>query len=104
MVTVSEVMLCTLLTCCFGDSNYNSYKVQVHTSKKACVSVYPSTVQNGILWFWANSDPEFKDILQKKKPPFMPALDDPSYSALISSREINYGYKNLFDHTFIGLL
>ncbi|XP_057539027.1 protochlorophyllide-dependent translocon component 52, chloroplastic-like [Amaranthus tricolor] len=78
----------------------------VHTSKKACVSVYPSTVQNGILWFWANSDPEFKDILQKKKPPFMPALDDPSYSALISSREINYGYEalveNLMDPAHVG--
>ncbi|CAO2836829.1 unnamed protein product [Amaranthus hypochondriacus] len=71
---------------------------QVHTSKKACVTVYPSTVQNGIVWFWPNPDPEFKDILQKKKPPFFPELDDPSYSHLISNRDINYGYEFLIEN------
>ncbi|RAL39943.1 hypothetical protein DM860_008083 [Cuscuta australis] len=29
----------------------------VHTSKRACVAVYPNCVQNGILWFWPNTDP-----------------------------------------------
>lgn len=70
----------------------------VHTSKKACVAVYPSTVQNKMVWFWPNSDPEFKDILQKKKPPFIPELDDPSYSNLLSNREINYGYEVLIEN------
>ncbi|CAK9328116.1 unnamed protein product [Citrullus colocynthis] len=30
----------------------------VHTSKRACVAVYPSIVQNDMLWFWPNSDPQ----------------------------------------------
>lgn len=70
----------------------------VHTFRKACVAVYPSTVQNGIVWFWPNSDPEFKDILQKKRPPFIPELDDPSYSNLMSTRDIHYGYEVLIEN------
>ncbi|KAL2940722.1 Protochlorophyllide-dependent translocon component 52 chloroplastic [Bienertia sinuspersici] len=70
----------------------------IHTSKKACVAVYPSTVQNGIVWFWPNSNPEFKDILHKKKPPFVPELDDPTYSSPLSNRDINYGYETLVEN------
>ncbi|XP_021771925.1 protochlorophyllide-dependent translocon component 52, chloroplastic-like isoform X1 [Chenopodium quinoa] len=70
----------------------------VHTSKKACVAVYPTTVQNKMVWFWPNSDPQFKDILLKKKPPFLPELDDPSYSNLLANREINYGYEVLIEN------
>ncbi|XP_021771923.1 protochlorophyllide-dependent translocon component 52, chloroplastic-like [Chenopodium quinoa] len=70
----------------------------VESFTKACVAVYPSTVQNGIVWFWPNSDPEFKDVLQKKRPPFFPELDDPSYSHLISNRDINYGYEFLIEN------
>ncbi|XP_021728809.1 protochlorophyllide-dependent translocon component 52, chloroplastic-like isoform X2 [Chenopodium quinoa] len=70
----------------------------VHTSKKACVAVYPTTVQNNMVWFWPNSDPQFKDILLKKKPPFLPELDDPSYSNLLANREINYGYEILSEN------
>ncbi|KAJ0606598.1 putative pheophorbide a oxygenase [Helianthus annuus] len=43
----------------------------VHTFKKVCVAVYPSTVQNGIVWFWPSTDPHYKDILTKKKPPYI---------------------------------
>ena len=66
--------------------------MQVHTFKKACVSVYPSTVQNDIVWFWPNTDPQYKDILMKNKPPYIPELDDPSYTRLMGNREIPYGY------------
>ncbi|KAJ0703203.1 putative pheophorbide a oxygenase [Helianthus annuus] len=39
-------------TCDFISNNFILTKcVQVHTSQKACVSVYPSTVHNGIVWF-----------------------------------------------------
>ena len=55
-------------------------KMQVHTSKKACVGAYPSTMQNGIVWFWPSSDPHFKDILAEKKPPYIPELDDSEIS------------------------
>ena len=66
--------------------------MQFHTFKKACVAAYPSTVQNGILWFWPNADPQYKDILARKKPPYIPQIDDPSYVSLMGNRDILYGY------------
>ncbi|KGN66373.1 protochlorophyllide-dependent translocon component 52, chloroplastic [Cucumis sativus] len=70
----------------------------VHTSKRACVSVYPSVVQNDILWFWPNSDPQYKDIMAKKTPPYIPEIDDPSYAKLIISRDLPYGYEILTEN------
>uniref|UniRef100_A0A2N9J6J6 Rieske domain-containing protein n=1 Tax=Fagus sylvatica TaxID=28930 RepID=A0A2N9J6J6_FAGSY len=70
----------------------------VHTVKKACAVVYPSTVQHDIVWFWPNSDPQYKEILVKKKPPFIPELDDPSYTKLMGNRDINYGYEVLIEN------
>ncbi|KAK9273298.1 hypothetical protein L1049_018105 [Liquidambar formosana] len=70
----------------------------VHTFKKACVAVYPSTVQNDIVWFWPNTDPQYKDILLKKKPPYIPELDDPSYTKIMANREIPYGYEVLIEN------
>lgn len=67
------------------------YNMQVHSSKKACAAVYPSTTQNGIVWFWPNLDPKFKDIIMEKKPPFIPELDDPSYVKLEGNRDMAYG-------------
>ncbi|THG12205.1 hypothetical protein TEA_010902 [Camellia sinensis var. sinensis] len=73
----------------------------VHTFKKACVAAYPSTVQNDIVWFWPNSDPQYKDILSKNKPPYIPELDDPSYTRLMGNREIPYGYADIKSTTFL---
>ncbi|KAL8246497.1 hypothetical protein R6Q59_007713 [Mikania micrantha] len=70
----------------------------VHTFKKACVAVYPSTVQNGILWFWPSTDPQYKDILTKKKPPYIPELDDPSFTFQMFNRDIPYGYEILIEN------
>ncbi|KAE8697062.1 Protochlorophyllide-dependent translocon component 52 [Hibiscus syriacus] len=70
----------------------------VHTFKKACVAVYPSTVQNDIVWVWPNADPQYKDIITKKKPPYFPALDDPSYTKLMGNRDIPYGYDILIEN------
>ncbi|KAM7523135.1 hypothetical protein LguiA_013037 [Lonicera macranthoides] len=70
----------------------------IHSSKKACVAVYPSTVQNGIVWFWPNSDPQYKDILTEKKPPYIPELDDPSYTKSMGNRDIAYGYEVLTEN------
>ncbi|KAJ9697727.1 hypothetical protein PVL29_007040 [Vitis rotundifolia] len=70
----------------------------VHTFKKACVSVYPSTVQNDIVWFWPNTDPQYKDILMKNKPPHIPELDDPSYTRSMGNRDIPYGYEVLIEN------
>lgn len=70
----------------------------IHTSKKACVPVYPSTVQNEIVWFWPNSDPNYEDILSRKKPPYIPELDDPSYARLMGNRDIHYGYEVLTEN------
>ncbi|WJX53177.1 hypothetical protein P8452_39204 [Trifolium repens] len=70
----------------------------IHTSKKACVAAYPSTVQNDILWFWPNTDPQYKDIITMKTPPIIPELDDPSYTSLMGNRDIAYGYEVLIEN------
>ncbi|CAK9161990.1 unnamed protein product [Ilex paraguariensis] len=70
----------------------------VNTFKKACVAVYPSCVQNGIVWFWPNTDPQYRDILLKKRPPYIPEIDDPSYTKLIINRDIQYGYEVLIEN------
>ncbi|KAI3794966.1 hypothetical protein L1987_37608 [Smallanthus sonchifolius] len=73
----------------------------VHSFPKACVAVYPSTVQNGIVWIWPNTDPQYKDILTKKKPPYIPELDDPSFSFKMFNRDIPYGW---VDHILQNLI
>ncbi|KAI7739464.1 hypothetical protein M8C21_021911 [Ambrosia artemisiifolia] len=70
----------------------------VHSFRKACVGVYPSTVQNGILWFWPNTDPQYKDIINKKKPPYIPELDDPSFLVQWFTRDLPYGYEVLVEN------
>ncbi|XXG48478.1 hypothetical protein AAC387_Pa02g2915 [Persea americana] len=71
---------------------------QIHTFKKACAAVYPSCEQNGIVWFWPSTEPQYKDILAKEKPPYIPELDDPSYTRLFGIREIPYGYEVLTEN------
>jgi len=54
-------------------------------------------VQNDILWFWPNTDPQFKDIITRKAPPFIPEIDDPSFASLMGNRDIPYGYGFSFE-------
>ncbi|GLU19590.1 hypothetical protein SLE2022_358310 [Rubroshorea leprosula] len=70
----------------------------VHTFKKACAVVYPSTVQNDIVWFWPSTEPQYKNILTRKKPPYITELDDPSYTKLMTNRDIPYGYEILIEN------
>ncbi|MBA0644962.1 hypothetical protein Goklo_013127 [Gossypium klotzschianum] len=70
----------------------------VHTFKEACVTVYPSTVQHDIVWVWPNADPQYKDIIMKKKPPYIPVLDDPSFSGPMGNREFPFGYEVLLEN------
>ncbi|OAY28964.1 protochlorophyllide-dependent translocon component 52, chloroplastic-like isoform X1 [Manihot esculenta] len=70
----------------------------VHKFKKACVAVYPSTVHHDIVWFWPNTDPQYKDIITKKKPPSIPALEDPPFTKLMGSRDFPYGYDVLIEN------
>ncbi|XP_062076565.1 protochlorophyllide-dependent translocon component 52, chloroplastic-like [Humulus lupulus] len=66
----------------------------VHTLKRACAATYPSTVQNGVVWFWPNTDPQYKDILTKKRPPYIEEIDDPSFTRVSwGSRELPIGYE-----------
>ncbi|XP_019238662.1 PREDICTED: protochlorophyllide-dependent translocon component 52, chloroplastic [Nicotiana attenuata] len=90
---------------CFGGSGDCKFIPQaprdgppVHTSKRACATVYPSCVQNDILWFWPNSDPLYKDIYLKKRPPYIPELDDSSFSKSFIVRDISYGYELLIEN------
>ncbi|KAI7742844.1 hypothetical protein M8C21_010657 [Ambrosia artemisiifolia] len=61
----------------------------VHSFPKACVGVYPCTVQYGIVWFWPSTDPHYKDVLNKKKPPYIPELAHTSYETYY--RDTPYG-------------
>ncbi|CAN1140100.1 Protochlorophyllide-dependent translocon component 52, chloroplastic [Linum perenne] len=67
----------------------------VHTSKRACASIYPSTVQNGILWVWPNSDPKYRDILSVQNPPYISELDDPLFMKPLVNRDFPFGYEIL---------
>ncbi|KAF6150194.1 hypothetical protein GIB67_023149 [Kingdonia uniflora] len=71
---------------------------EVHTFKKACAAIYPSVEQNKIVWFWPSSEPQFKDIAIKETPPYIPELDDPSYTSSMGAREIPYGYEVLTEN------
>lgn len=75
--------------------------MQVNTFKKACAAVYPSTVHHDIVWFWPNTDPQYKDIIMTKKPPYLPELDDPSYTKLMGNRDIPYGYVKTWSSIFL---
>ncbi|CAL1410365.1 unnamed protein product [Linum trigynum] len=70
----------------------------VHTNKRACVAAYPTIVHHGMVWFWPNSDPRYKDIFEKEKPPFIPELDDPSFTTVMGSRDLPYGYDVLIEN------
>ncbi|KAM6554996.1 hypothetical protein CsatB_015758 [Cannabis sativa] len=71
----------------------------VHTSKKACVASYPSIVQNEILWFWPSTDPQYKDILTKKRPPYIQEIDDPTFSKIAwGHRDFPIGYEVLMEN------
>ncbi|KAL5766954.1 hypothetical protein ACOSP7_017571 [Xanthoceras sorbifolium] len=90
---------------CFNGSGHCKFIPQappdgppVHTFKKACVGVYPSTVHNEIVWFWPSTDPKYTDIVKKKKPPFIPELDDPSSTNSFMNRDFPYGYEVLVEN------
>ncbi|VAI38565.1 unnamed protein product [Triticum turgidum subsp. durum] len=70
----------------------------VHKNSKACVASYPSVVQNNILWFYPRADEEHQDILQRKRPPFIPEIDDPSFVTVYGVRDLPYGYDVLVEN------
>ncbi|KAJ1293115.1 hypothetical protein BS78_01G043300 [Paspalum vaginatum] len=73
----------------------------VHANRRACVASYPCVVQNKVLWFYPRTEPEHRDVLQRKRPPYMPEIDDPSYFTVFGMRDLFVGYdvlvENLFD-------
>ncbi|KAL6850024.1 hypothetical protein ACP4OV_020651 [Aristida adscensionis] len=70
----------------------------VHESSRACVASYPCVVQNKILWFYPRTEPEYKDVLQRKRPPYMPEIDDPSYVTAFGIRDLDIGYDILIEN------
>ncbi|KAK3145752.1 hypothetical protein QOZ80_3BG0256900 [Eleusine coracana subsp. coracana] len=70
----------------------------VHKNSKACVASYPCVVQNKILWFYPRTEPEYKDVLQRKRPPYIPEIDDPSYFTVFGVRDFYYGYDILVEN------
>ncbi|XBH95703.1 hypothetical protein VPH35_086222 [Triticum aestivum] len=70
----------------------------VHKNSKACVASYPSVVRNNILWFYPRADEEHRDVLQRKRPPFIPEIDDPSFVTVYGVRDLPYGYDVLVEN------
>lgn len=68
--------------------------LQVDTYSRACASVYPSFEQNKILWVWPNTDPRYKNIAERERPPYIEELDDPSYTSIAGMRDFPYGYNS----------
>lgn len=67
--------------------------MQLHISKKACVSVYPSLEQQGILWFWPDlSQGPINMEAAAKPPPLFPEFSDSSFGYDVSSRDLEYGF------------
>nr|CAB3497791.1 unnamed protein product [Digitaria exilis] len=60
----------------------------VHKNSKACVASYPCVVQNKILWFYPRTEPEHKDVLQKKRPPYFAEINDPSFVTVFGMRDL----------------
>ncbi|XP_066360873.1 protochlorophyllide-dependent translocon component 52, chloroplastic-like [Miscanthus floridulus] len=77
----------------------------VHESRRACVASYPCVVQNNILWFYPRADPEYKDVLRRKRPPYIKEIDDPSFVTAYGIRDLCYGYdilaENLMDPSHV---
>uniref|UniRef100_A0A453M5T8 Uncharacterized protein n=2 Tax=Aegilops tauschii subsp. strangulata TaxID=200361 RepID=A0A453M5T8_AEGTS len=77
--------------------SFSELRVQVHKNSKACVASYPSVVQNNILWFYPRADEEHQDILQRKRPPFIPEIDDPSFVTVYGVRDLPYGWVHILN-------
>ncbi|KAJ1292996.1 hypothetical protein BS78_01G034000 [Paspalum vaginatum] len=70
----------------------------VHTNSRACVASYPRVVQNDILWFYPRTEPEFRDVLQRKRPPFFAEMDDPAFFTVFGMRDFPYGYDIMMEN------
>ncbi|CAO2149152.1 unnamed protein product [Urochloa humidicola] len=70
----------------------------VHKSSRACVASYPCVVQNKLLWVYPRKEPEYKDVLRRKRPPYIPQIDDPSYFTEFGMRDLLYGYDVLVEN------
>lgn len=71
---------------------------QVWKSKRASAAVYPSVVQGGLIWFWPDTRPQYKDIAERQPPPSIPALADPSFKGDMVCRDLAYGYEQLIEN------
>jgi phenylpropionate dioxygenase-like ring-hydroxylating dioxygenase large terminal subunit len=67
-------------------------QAQVHKNSKACVARYPSVVQNNILWLYPRAGAEHRDVLQRKRSPFIPEIDDPAFVTTFAIKDLHYGY------------
>uniref|UniRef100_A0A7I4D6Q8 Rieske domain-containing protein n=1 Tax=Physcomitrium patens TaxID=3218 RepID=A0A7I4D6Q8_PHYPA len=72
---------------------------QRHRSKRACVSVYPSMEQQGILWFWSDLSQGPVNIeAAANPPPVFSELSDPDFGYDISLRDLEYSYETLIEN------
>ena len=67
--------------------------LQLHESKRACVQVYPSMEQQGILWFWPDlSQGSINVEAAASPPPNFPWLNNPEFAYDMSTRDLEYGW------------
>uniref|UniRef100_A0ACD6A3I4 Uncharacterized protein n=1 Tax=Avena sativa TaxID=4498 RepID=A0ACD6A3I4_AVESA len=70
----------------------------VHKKSKACVAAYPTVVQNNVLWFYPRAGAEHRDVLQRKRPPLIPEIDDPSFTTAYGLRDLPLGFDMLMEN------
>ena len=55
-------------------------------------------VQNGVLWFYPRADAEHRDVLQRKRTPIVPEIDDSSFTTAFGIRDFPFGYDILMEN------
>jgi phenylpropionate dioxygenase-like ring-hydroxylating dioxygenase large terminal subunit len=76
----------------------------VHKNSKACATAYPTVVQNNILWFYPRAGAEHRDVLRRKRPPYIPEIDDPSFVTVYGIRDLSCGWVEEVEHPTRPLL
>ena len=92
------VLQCAYLGWCFDGAGACAFIPQapalgppVHENSRACVASYPCVVQNKILWFYPRTEAEHRDVLRRKRPPYIKEIDDPSFVTAYGIRDLCYG-------------
>ncbi|KAL3681130.1 hypothetical protein R1sor_024086 [Riccia sorocarpa] len=73
-------------------------KEKALNDKRACVKVYVSKEQHGIIWVWMDTAEGAEQRAAANPPPSIPVLDDPNFVVDIGMSNVNYGWEMLIEN------